>query len=197
MEERAIFASPAEVVTLRKDTSIEVSVFDLRDEHDYNLFHIGGAQRIAPADAREGALVARLLVRPPGSLAFLVGNGEDAALRAWETLTAQGVSNLYVVEGGINRWLELYPVPACVAEPVAPPSPDALAYRFSYAAGQALPAAWPELPASRGFHVPCASPGEGEHHAGGGDHAGIVWPNHPFTKRVKLQTKSAVKGGCG
>jgi hypothetical protein len=28
-------------------------------------------------------------------------------------------------------------------------------------------------------------------------HAEVVWPSYAFTKRVKLQTKAAVKGGCG
>jgi hypothetical protein len=195
VEERAIFASPAEVVTLRRDTSIQVSVLDLRDEHDFNLFHVGGARRIAPEEARGEALVGRLLDQPAGTVTFLVGHGEEAALRAWEALRAQGVANLYVIEGGINRWLELYPVPACVAEPVPPGTTDALAYRFSYAVGQSLPAAWPEVPSSRSFHSPCVD--AAVHAAPAGSHAGIVWPQHPFPKRVTLQTKSVVKGGCG
>jgi hypothetical protein len=195
--DRAIFASPAEVVELRKDTSVAVTMIDLRDDHDYNLFHVGGSERATLAETRGGPLVTRLLGLPPGSVTFLVGNGEEAALRAWEALTAQGVSNLYVVEGGINRWLELYPPPACAAEPVAPPSADALAYRFAYATGSRLPSAWPELPASRSFRAPCRPEGATEHHADAGGHEGIVWPRHPFTKRVKLSVRAAVKGGCG
>jgi hypothetical protein len=195
--ERAIFASPAEVVSLRKDTSLLVAILDLRDDHDYNLFHVGGSQRIAASDARGGPLVTRLLGQPAGTVTFLVGNGEDAALRAWQALAAQGVTNLYVVEGGINRWLELYPAPACVAEPLAPALPDALAYRFAYATGSRLPAAWPELPSSRSFRSPCPPPAAPDRHAEAGGHEGIVWPLHPFTPRVKLQVRSAVKGGCG
>lgn len=195
--DRAIFASPAEVVSLRKDTSLEVTVLDVRNEQEYNLFHIGGARRIALAETREPALVGHLLDQPPAAVTFLVGNGEYAALRAWEALTAQGVSNLYVVEGGINHWLELYPAPACVAEPVPPATADELAFRFSYASGQSLPAAWPELATSTAFRSPCGdAQGEG-HHAAVAGHAGIVWPAHPFTKRVKLLVKVAVKGGCG
>jgi hypothetical protein len=197
VEDRAIFASPAEVVSLRKDTSLQIAVLDLRDEHDYNLFHVGGARRLGDAGTHDHALVEHLLDQPPGSVTFLVSNGEEAALRAWEALTAQGVSNLYVVEGGVNRWLELYPVAACVAEPRAPGSPDALAYRFSYATGQSLPAAWPDLPTSRGFRSPCGDAPEEGHQASAGAHGGIVWPQHPFQKRVKLQVRSVVKGGCG
>lgn len=197
VEGREIFASPAEVVSLRKDVSLEVAILDLRDEHDFNLFHIGGARRVAEAETRAHALVAQLLAKPAWAVTFLVGNGEGQALRAWQTLTAQGVANLYVVEGGVNRWLELYAAPACVAVPIAATGPDALAYRFQFATGQSLPAASPELPTSRGFRLPCASEVADEHLRASGEHHGNLWPEHPFIKRVQLQTKSVVKGGCG
>jgi hypothetical protein len=197
VESRAIFASPAEVVSLRKDTSLEVSLLDLRDEHDFNLFHVGGARRLDDADTRTPALVAQLLGKPAWAVTFLVSNGEAEALRAWESLTAQGVPNLYIVEGGINRWLELYAAPTCVAAPMAQGDADALAYRFQFATGQSLPAASPELPTSRGFRLPCGSENEDETLRVSGEHHGNVWPEHPFVKRVQLQTKSVVKGGCG
>jgi hypothetical protein len=184
-------------VSLRKDTSLEVSILDLRDEHDFNLFHVGGARRVDDADTRTPALVAQLLGKPAWAVTFLVSNGEAAALRAWESLTAQGVLNLYVVEGGINRWLELYAAPTCVAAPMAQGDADALAYRFQFATGQSLPAASPELPTSRGFRLPCGSENEDETLRVSGEHHGNVWPEHPFVKRVQLQTKSVVKGGCG
>lgn len=204
VDDRAIFASPAEVVSLRKDVSVQVNLLDVRDEHDFNLFHVGGARRITPAEARSEALAQRLNGEPATTVTFLIGNGETAALHAWEALRTQGVQNLYVIEGGVNRWLELYPVPACVAEPVPPGTSDELAYRFHFATGQSLPAARPELPSSRSFHVPCAAGEPAEHPAehmeaaaAGGHGHGIVWPDHPFTKRVKLQARSVVKGGCG
>jgi hypothetical protein len=127
---------------------------------------------------------------------FLMANGEGPALEAWKALKASGVQNLYVVEGGVNRWLELYPVDACVATPAAP-SPadgDRLAFRFVYATGANLPSARPELPASRAFRAPCAPPA-GEDHGHGGH--GITWPAYQFARKVKLQSKAAVKGGCG
>ena len=87
-----------------------------------------------------------LLDQPPTTVTFLVGNGEAAALAAWKHLTAQGVPNLYVIEGGVNRWLERYPVDACVAERVGKADGrDGQAWRFLYATGSTQPAAWPEL----------------------------------------------------
>ncbi len=199
VEDRSIFVHPAEVVALRKDLNLQVNVVDLRDEHDFNLFHLGGARRVAPGDLARPAVLKGFLDAPASTVTFLVGNGEPAELAAWKELKALGANNLYVLDGGIDRWLELYPVPACIAERAvpAPADPDALAWRFAYATGSSLPAAWPELPSSPDFRSPCgqlvATEGEPE----GGEHEGIVWPTYAFQKKVKLKAKVAVKGGCG
>lgn len=196
VDERAIFVDPAEVVALRKDLSVQTAILDLRDEHDFNLFHVGGARRTSPEALLRPAGYRPLLDAPASTVTFLVGNGESTALATWKALKALGVANLYVIEGGINRWLERYPLPDCVASRAAATAADAdpLAYRFYLAAGEGAPAAWPELPASRSFRASCepsasavAEHGERE----------IAWPDYAFTKRVKLQTKVAVKGGCG
>ena len=88
-------------------------------------------------------------------------------------------------------------MPACVATKLAAPDGgDRLAWRFAYATGSSLPAAWPELASSRWFHAPCAADRSGgDGHPRG--HEGISWPAYPFAKKVKLQAKAAVKGGCG
>jgi hypothetical protein len=106
------------------------------------------------------------------------------------------VPNLYVIDGGVNRWLERYPVDACVAERVGKADGrDEPAWRFLYATGSTQPAAWPELGSSRSFRSPCAEPAATGGHAG--DHQARSWPAHAYTKRVKLKSKAAVKGGCG
>jgi hypothetical protein len=192
VRDRAIFVHPAEVVALRKDVSLQIDVLDLRSEHDFNLFHVGGARRVDPAALETPEELKRLRDRPPSSVVFLVSNDEDRALTAWRRLVAQGVGNLYVVEGGVNRWLELYPAPACVAERATAAAPEEPRWRLAYATGASLPSAWPELASSREFRVPCEDPmshAPGEH--------GERWPAHAYAKRVKLQTKAAVKGGCG
>jgi uncharacterized membrane protein YedE/YeeE/rhodanese-related sulfurtransferase len=196
VDERAVFVDPAEVVALRKDLSVQTAILDLRDEHDFNLFHIGGARRTSPDALLSRAGYKPLLDATASTVTFLVGNGEASALSTWKALKALGVPNLYVLEGGINRWLERYPLPECVATRVAVPAVDAdpLAYRFFLAAGEGAPPARPELPTSRSFRTSCVLPVStlAEH----GSHE-IAWPEYAFTKRVKLQTKVAVKGGCG
>jgi rhodanese-related sulfurtransferase len=194
--DRALFVSPAEVVALRKDTAVKVELLDLRPEHDFNLFHVGGARRVEAASLLDGPGLRRLLELPSSTVTLLVGDGEEDALAAWKRLTALGVGNLYVVEGGIARWLDLYPAPACVASRGTGDG-GAPRWAFSFATGASLPSARPELPTSHEFRVPCgpavAAAGGGEH----GGHAGSSWPEHAFTKKVKLQSKSAQKGGCG
>jgi hypothetical protein len=197
VEERAVFVHPAEVVALRGDLSVRTQILDLREERDFNLFHLGGARRVDAGALLRAPELDRLLEKPATTVTFLAANGEAAALDAWKGLRALGVQNLYVVEGGMNRWLELYAVPACVAERAAAPAAgghgDAPAFRFAYATGDTQPAAWPERRASRSFRTPCGSALSSQAEG----HGGASWPSYDFTKRVKLQSKAAVKGGCG
>ena len=58
------------------------------------------------------------------------------------------------------------------------------------------PAAWPELDSSRSFRSPCAAETV-EAGRGATTHHARAWPEHTYTKRVKLKSKAAVKGGCG
>jgi len=201
LADRAVLVHPAEVVALKKDLNVRVQLLDLRSEREFNLFHVGEARRLDAADLEKPEELKALLDRPATTVTFLMGTGDNRALAAWQRLVARGVGNLYVVDGGANRWLELYPAPACVAErdmaKVAAAGAEAPEWRFVYATGERLPSAWPELPASQQFRFPCRSPepAAGEH-AGAGHH-GYTWPEYAFTKRVKLQQKAVVKGGCG
>ena len=75
----------------------------------------------------------------------------------------------------------------------SPQAADAPRFRFAYATGASLPAAWPELPHSRAFRSPCEEPIS----VRASGHEGTIWPAYAFAKKVKLQSKAAVKGGCG
>jgi len=195
--ERAILVHPAEVVTLKKDLNLKVDVLDLRPEAAFNLFHVGGARRVDPAALETRAVLRPLQEAGPTTVTFLVGATEDEALAAWRTLRTLGATNLYVVDGGIDRWLDLYPVPACVATRAAAPPAGEPAWRFAYATGESLPSAWPEVPTSHRFRFPCEPVADASHEPAAHGGHGYEWPAHAFTKRVKLQTKSVVKGGCG
>jgi rhodanese-related sulfurtransferase len=196
VEERALFVHPAEVVALKNDINVQVNILDLRDEHDFNLFHLGGARRADPAGLLQASQLKELLAQPGSAVTFLVDTGEARALTTWKALRSQGVGNLYVIEGGIDHWLELYPAPACVAERVVSHDAGPASWRFSYATGDNLPSAWPELQHSRAFRSPCQlAVSSDEGHEGG--HGGVNWPAYHFPRKVKLKSKAAVKGGCG
>jgi rhodanese-related sulfurtransferase len=193
LAEGAPLVHPAEVVALRKDVTVELETVDLRSEHDFNLFHLGGARRVEPAALESADALRRLRDRPASSVLFLVSNDGERALATWKRLVGLGVPNVYVVDGGVNRWLELYPAPGCAAQKVPTTGTESLGWRLAYATGASLPSSWPELPSSRAFRVPCEEPVS---HAAASEH-GITWPAYTYAKRVKLQTKAAVKGGCG
>ncbi len=192
VDERAVFVSPAEVVSLRKDPNVTVNLVDLRDETSFNLFHVAGAVRIPPTQLGTPARLRPLLEQGPNAVAFLMSNSEMLALDAWRQLKGAGVVNVYVVEGGINGWLAAYPAPRCVAAPRKPDAQehDPAAFQFAFATGSALPSAAPELSASRSFRLPCDTE---EHTAG----TPSIWPEVQFTKKVQMQAKKVIKGGCG
>lgn len=193
--ERGLFVHPAEVVALRKDLNVRVDVLDLRSESDFNLFHLAGARRVEPDSLTDHAQLRALSEAAASSVTFLVDDDESRALRAWQELRTRGVTNLYVVEGGMSNWLNFYPLPACVATRRHGVT-GALRWDFHYTSGASLPAASPELGVHRGFKSPCpgangvAGPPENERDD---QH----FPDFPFPRRVTLQTKSLVKGGCG
>ena len=170
-----------------------MQLLDLRDEHDFNLFHVGGARRVDPATSLEQpAELKALLDAPASTVTFLVGNGEAAALAAWKALKARGVPNLYVIEGGVNAGSSSTAPPACVAERVASvvDADDArLPLRLRHRAEPALglaraPALARVSRALQGRRPPPAvAPGPRRH--------GITWPDLP----VHQEGEAAVAHG--
>jgi rhodanese-related sulfurtransferase len=201
IRKRAVFVHPAEIVELKSDMALSVRIFDLRDERDFNLFHIGESQRVPPSEITDPSFVKGLLDLPDNAIVFLVSNGEKTALSVWKNLKAQGVVNLYIVEGGINRWLDLYPLPRCLASKVNAKGKRAnserLAYRFNYAVGSRSHAAFPHLEIGKWPEVCLAS--ESAAHAAGPQtaHHEETKKTRSYTKKVKLQKKRVIKGGCG
>jgi rhodanese-related sulfurtransferase len=207
---REIFVDPAEVVDLRRDLSLLVRVLEVRTETDYNLFHLSGSQRIDMASTTDAALVRDLLDDADNTIVFLASNGEKQAIEAWKRLRAQGVLNLYVIEGGINHWLDAYPVSPCVAQRIerndgneparaidGTGGDDGLRYRFLVAVGEQSPSAHPDV--ERREYVPdCAMASlAGIGGSSVSTFAGGSPPTRDYVKKVKVQKKTVAKGGCG
>jgi rhodanese-related sulfurtransferase len=143
LDDRAIQIHPGELLASLGDQKLNIMMIDVRSEADYNLFHLRGAQHIPVSDL--GTIVPILLTEPAANTVFvLMGNDEVAATEGWQTLVANSVPNVYILEGGINNWISVFgkneaditPTPAPVAD-------DSLRFTFPAALGDRYEAADP------------------------------------------------------
>ena len=103
LDNREVQIHPAELRDVYYNSLVNLVMLDVRDEADYNLFHIKGAERV-PLDELE-AEAADLKSAPPATVIVLMSNDETVATEGWKTLVAMGVSNVYILEGGLNNFL--------------------------------------------------------------------------------------------
>jgi rhodanese-related sulfurtransferase len=197
---REVYVHPGEVLELKKNASLSTRILDVRSESDFNIFHIAGAQRLDPAEIAKPATVARLLSVPENTVFLLVSADEGAATQAWKELKASGVLNLFIVEGGINKWLEVFPPEPCLlAKPSIQPSgsKEQLRYSFSYAVGTQSRAAHPDSIRPQPW-LKCPEITRTDLTTAAAWGPNSKWFESPvYEKKVKLQRKVATKGGCG
>ncbi len=197
LADRAVFIHPMEVAELTQDTAIYVRVLDLRPERQFNLFHLRNATRVTLDRLQDPAYAKSLKALPGNTVLFTVSNDDELAAEGWRLLAAQGVPNVYVVEGGINRWLSMFPPPPCLGAPrKGPHKAEELAFTFFRAVGDCCNSAYPEV-RHKGLPLDCylgAHPGSTAHSGAGTREAAA--PAVTFDHKVKLQKKSAVRGGC-
>jgi rhodanese-related sulfurtransferase len=146
-------------------------MLDVRDEVDYNLFHIVDAQ-LAPLDG-VAVLSHSLLTEPANTIIVTMSNNERHATDAWKILTAESVPNVYILEGGINYWLDIFGHEGhenCLTERVSNTDDEELRHIFNAAIGSRHAAADPDLEAAE----------------------------LEYTPKVKIEIKKATGGGgCG
>jgi len=120
---RQIFPSPAEVYKTMFTNTLVTVLVDVRPEADYNLYHINGAVNV-PLEKLETILPRLLAQYSPRTVYVVMSNDETRAIEAWKKLIGNGVSNVYVLDGGINNWIayfgkddpEIQPTPGPVAD---------------------------------------------------------------------------------
>ncbi|TFH37134.1 MAG: sulfurtransferase [Anaerolineales bacterium] len=140
---RTVQLQPAEVLHIMHDHKLKLVILDVRDEADFNLFHLAEAQRL-PQEGIE-AIISDLQLSAPNTVFLVTSNDETAATAAWKVLLAQSVPNVYILDGGINEWLRIFASDDPRIQPIPGPVPDdSLAFTFEAALGAAYHCAEPD-----------------------------------------------------
>jgi rhodanese-related sulfurtransferase len=163
-----------ELRDLMINPDIALQLFDLRSESDYNLFHLESAVRVERDDLLKPTWVKKFLTAPPNRIVVLISNDDLVATEEWKKLRGMDVINLYILDGGLNHWLKIFPLDPRFAKPRAQTAPEGFAFAFLRSAGDSQFSSFPYDPVRLEKNLKL-----------------------DFTKKVKMQTKSAVKGGCG
>ncbi len=199
LEDRAAYVHPMEVAELTRDTGVYVVVLDVRAEADFNLFHLKKSKNLSLESLADPARLAALKAAPGNTVYFAVSNDDTRATAAWKLLVASGVPNVYIVEGGINRWLTVFPPPPCLGKALDRPAADEeLDFVFFRAVGDCCNSAYPEVK-HRGLPLDCylsANPDAAHLHSAAG-HVEAPPPAVDFEHKVKLKTSKKATGGCG
>jgi rhodanese-related sulfurtransferase len=117
-------------------------MLDVRDERQYNQFHIHGARRLS---GDEVVSAARQLMFEPANTVFIVmSSDEAAATEAWKRLKAESLPNVYILAGGVNNWIRTFSDAAFTqAHALGTHADDQPAFRFDSAIGARHAAAEP------------------------------------------------------
>lgn len=133
---------PAELLELMQNTSLRLRLLDLRDENEFNLFHIQDARRAATDDLLQKDFLARL---GRDAVVVLISNGESRTREAWKLLRAQRLGRVYLLQGGIHGWLQLFaPQRLQPASTGDCPDDECRRYRFEAALGERHPESAPD-----------------------------------------------------
>jgi len=174
LETRDVFIHPGELAEVMNDPMYYTRLLDMRSETDYNLFHLENAQRTTIENIADHQYIKTLAAVPGNTVVVVMSNNEAAAIDAYKQLRGQGIVNLYILEGGINNWLTHYPLgPEIADKHQGEISGDHLAYIFQRAVGA---------------NVQAANPGkthEDQEH------------KIEFQRKIKMQKKGVLAGGCG
>ncbi|MBU1431881.1 rhodanese-like domain-containing protein [Myxococcota bacterium] len=103
---RAHHVDPWEVYEAMHNNRMKLILLDVRQASDYNLFHLAGARRVEASTLAAGYPLKATAV-------VIMSNDEAEAERAWRRLWVQGQKNAYIMEGGVNLWLDIFRPELC------------------------------------------------------------------------------------
>ncbi len=172
LQQRTVYIDPAELLHLMNDDYIHLIIYDVRPEPDWNEFHLVDAEHIATQDFASQR--DRLRSLPENAVVVIVSNDEFLSTEAWKLLMAVAKPNAYILEGGLNLWLNIYGVPT-----------EEVAHHGKASLGK------PDGRMRHRFRLAL-----GDRHAAARPDENLV-PQREYTPRVKLLKKIAKAGGCG
>ena len=198
--ERSIQIHPAELLEITHDDKLNIVILDVRPEVDYNLFHIRDAEHLAPDEVTE--IVPGLHLEPDNTVFVVVSNDEAAATDAWKLLVAEAIPNVYILEGGVNNWLDTFSDDEFKDEhALAKMADDEMRYGFDIAFGDRYGVAAPDPYDFVIIKIVEAVEGEGDDTE---EPQATPEPIEPvegaiiYTPKVKLELKRGPSGGgCG
>jgi len=172
-EKRDVYIHPGELLEILNDFQLKVRLIDLRNESDFNTFHIERAENVAPVDVKKFEYVREMLREPGNTIFVLTSNDETDTAGVYKYLKTKGIGNLYILEGGVNNWLKLFPPDKEQATVAGEIASGKLNYLFRRAYGASLDISNPWTGYSK------------------------LVPGKDYVKKVKVQKKAVRTGGCG
>jgi len=166
LDERQVQIHPGELLNLIHDDTHNLVMVDVRDEADYNIFHIQDARRVEMENLHMTALELQNL--PDNTVIVTMCNNEVRSTQAWKYLVAEKTPNVYILQGGINYWLDIFERGDLATKPNR--VGEDMEHGFDAALGSNQSAAEPDLHALDRLE---------------------------YTPKVKLAKKVKRQGGCG
>lgn len=177
LQAREVYIHPGELLEVMNDPMLYSTLLDVRSESDYNLFHLENARHLTKNGIYDSQFIRELLDAPGNTVVVLISNNDSRATEAYKLLKAQGILNLYILDGGVNHWLKVFPLDPTIAKPTqTTPQNEQLNYIFTKAIGSTTPTSNPGT--ENGIHQ-------------------LKQQNITYTRKVKIQKKKVLSGGCG
>ncbi|MCS6994768.1 MAG: YeeE/YedE thiosulfate transporter family protein [Anaerolineales bacterium] len=143
LQKRLVQISPAELFKARYDQKLKLTMIDVRSEAQYNLFHLRGALNL-PLETLKTHIPELLATAAPNAVYVVMSNDETLATEAWRLLVAEGVPNVYLLEGGLNAWIAFFGANDPQIQPLVGAPAGELHFTFPAALGDRYPAADPD-----------------------------------------------------
>jgi len=104
LNEGTRYVSTDELAERIIDGDPSIQMIDVRDPYDFMDFSLPGAESIPITDL--GTEVAAEIFETPGQDFIFYSHGDVEANKAWLIANRMGFDRLYVLEGGLNRWIK-------------------------------------------------------------------------------------------